>query len=66
MDNVLIYSPLFLHKMYLLFKKKKEGEREIDFRLKQSTVRYVQEAIWLNLAWGAALDGRDLFLTFHS
>lgn len=57
MDNALIYSPLLLHKMYLSFKKKKKGEREIDFRLKQSTISSVQEAIWLNLASGAALDG---------
>lgn len=35
----------------------KKGEREIDFRLKQSTISYVQGAIWLNLAWGAGLDG---------
>lgn len=57
MDNVLIYSALLLHKMYLSFKKKKKGEREIDFRLKQPTISYVQEAIWLNLAWDADLHG---------
>lgn len=57
MDNALIYSPLLLHKMYLSFKKKKKGEGEIDFRLKQSTISSVQEAIRLNLASGAALDG---------
>lgn len=66
MDNVLIYSPLLLHKMYLSFKKKKKGEREIDFRWKQSAISYVQEEIWLNLARGAALDGSDPFLTFCS
>lgn len=66
MDNVLIYLALLLHKMYLSFKKKKKGEREIDFRQKQSTISYVEEALCLNLAWGGALDGRDLFLTFRS
>lgn len=65
MDNVLIYSGLLLHKMYMSFKTKKGG-REIDFRLRQSTISYVQEDLGLNLAWGAALDGCDLFLSFHS
>jgi len=43
--------------MYLSFKKRKKREREIDFRKKQPTISSVQEVIWLNLAWGAALDG---------
>lgn len=52
--------------MHLSFKKKKKGEAEINFRLKQSTISHVQEDIWSNLAWGPGLDVLDLFLTFHS
>lgn len=66
MSNILIYSALLLPKMHLSLKKKKKGEAEINFRLKQSTISHVQEDIWLNLAWGPGLDVLDLFLTFHS
>lgn len=55
MGNVLVYSPLLLHKMYLSFRQEKKAGREVDFRLKQSAVNYVQEVTRLNLAWGAAL-----------
>lgn len=57
MDNVLIYSPLLLHKMCSSVEKKEKGEREFHFILKQSTISYVQKVIWVNLTWGAALDG---------
>lgn len=56
MDNVLIYSPLLLHKMHLSFRHKKKGDGETDFRLKQLAINYVQEVIGLNLSWAAALD----------
>lgn len=57
MDNVLIYSPLLLHKMHLSVEKKEKGERELHFRLKQSTISGVQKVIWVNSTRGAALDG---------
>lgn len=61
--SLFIHSPLLLHKMYSSIEKKEKGEEEFNFRLKQSTISYVQEVI---LSWGAALHGWDPLLTFHS
>lgn len=55
--SLFIHSPLLLHKTYSSVEKKEKGEKEFDFRLKQSTVSYVQEVIWVILSWGAASDG---------
>lgn len=55
--SLFIHSPLLLHKMYSSVEKKEKGEREFDFRLKQSTISYVQEVIWVILTWDAALNG---------
>lgn len=55
--SLFIHSPLLLHRMYSSVEKKEEGEREFNFRLKQSTISYVQEVIWVILSWGTALGG---------
>lgn len=66
MSNVLIYTELLQHEMHLSFKKKQKGEREIDFRLKQSLISCIQADICLTVGWGPALDGLNLFMTSHS